>query len=69
MSKLTKIVRVRLSDDDIKLIGNKNISAYIREAIALKLYKENNGRVLGEGWALVVQNLKLETNEYRKHKR
>ena len=28
-----------------------------------------NGLVLGEGWALVVQNFKLETNDYRKHKR
>ena len=27
-----------------------------------------NGSVLGEGWALVVQNFKLETNDYRKHK-
>ena len=29
----------------------------------------HNGKVLGEGWALVVQNFKLETNDYRKHKR
>ena len=28
-----------------------------------------NGSVLGEGWALVVQNFKFKTNDYRKHKR
>lgn len=45
MSKLNKIIRVRLSDEDIKLIGNKNLSAYIREAIALKLYQENKIKI------------------------
>ena len=29
----------------------------------------HNVRVLGEGWALVVQNFKFKTNDYRKHKR
>lgn len=29
----------------------------------------HNGLVLGEGWALVVQNFKFRTNEYRKQKR
>ena len=28
-----------------------------------------NGLVLGEGWALVAQNFKFRTNDYRKHKR
>lgn len=27
-----------------------------------------NVKVLGEGWALVAQNFKFKTNEYRKYK-
>lgn len=41
MNKLTKIIRVRLSKEDVKLIVNKNISAFVREAVLAKLSQEN----------------------------
>ena len=41
MAKLNKIIRVRVSEEDIKLIGNNNLSKFIRSAIADKFLKED----------------------------
>jgi len=40
MKRLTKIIRLRISDEELQALKGKNISRYIREAIVEKMHKE-----------------------------
>jgi len=40
MKRLTKIIRLRITDEELQAIKGKNISRYIREAIIEKMNKE-----------------------------
>ena len=44
MGKLNKIIRVRLANDHVEMIGKKKISAYIRQAVIEKLAMDHPDR-------------------------
>lgn len=40
MKRLTKIIRVRITEEQANLLINKNVSNYIREALMVQLQKD-----------------------------
>lgn len=40
MKRLTKIIRLRITDEEMRLLKSKGVSKYIREALREKMEKE-----------------------------